>query len=127
MRYAIRVAGRPGRDVGYLPGTVVALLYKQEGVSQDLGDPNAVYARITMVPDVSQRPVLWMAIEDQFLHDIRMKQVLMAMVATFGRNSAFWQVARRGAPPRLGHGLWLPNDRYHGPNFFGGWFGPQGL
>ena len=127
LRFAIRVAGRPGRDNGYLSGTVVAILYKQTGMSQLLDHPNVVYARLTMVPEVSLVPILWMAIEDRFLGDIAVKRVLLAMVAAFGQSGVHWRNTGAGASPRLGHGWWLPVDQYQGPNLFGRWFGGQNL
>jgi hypothetical protein len=127
LRYAIKVVGRPGGDNGYLSGTVVAILYKQTGMSQLLDHPNVVYARLTMVPEVSLVPILWMAIEDRFLGDIAVKRVLLAMVAAFGQSGVHWRNTGAGASPRLGHGFCLPVNRYQGPNLFGRWFGGQNL
>jgi hypothetical protein len=132
LRFSIRVAGRPGRDVGALPGSVVAVVYRLAPgattlVERTPGPRNHVVARLLQVPDAQRVPLLWMAVNLSDLDSQEVKYIILVIVAALGPSSAHWAHTGLGGVPSLGLAHWSPSVGWAGPNLIGSWSGNQQL
>ena len=124
LRFVIRVAGRPRRDAGVLPGSTVALLYRQPPGAHQFGPPCDLVARFVYVADVERPAALWLAVELREVDSPAMQYVFLALTAAFNANSRHWSHTyyENVTTPSLGRGTWVPSMQHSGPNLFGSWF-----